>query len=124
MATPLVQAEYEADIPLRESLHWDLYRFSEFLEDYDIRHSITPDAIIAALGYPLIICTLYLTIADKQLEDALTVFLEAGCQESEGPGCYVSEDATDNPLGCPGYNFRLSSSPIMAPCLVFVPSSF
>lgn len=116
--------DYEAGVPLRESPDWDVYRLSECLEDHRIRHCIAGDAIIATLGYPLVICNLYLAVADEQLEDALAVFLQEGFQKSQGHECYVDKDATDNPLGWPGYNLRMLSAPSMAPNLVLVPSSF
>jgi hypothetical protein len=34
------------------------------------------DAIIATLGYPLVICDLCLAVADEQLKDTLTIALQ------------------------------------------------
>ncbi|KAJ8097116.1 hypothetical protein POJ06DRAFT_241123 [Lipomyces tetrasporus] len=90
-------ADYIADEPIHESP--------------DIRHCIAGDAIISILGYPLVVCDLYLAVADEQVEDALTVILQQGHQQTRGRDCYVDKKATIAPLGWPGY--RLTSSELL-----------
>ncbi|KAK9489151.1 hypothetical protein V1508DRAFT_401124 [Lipomyces doorenjongii] len=115
-------ADYISHEPLQESPEWGLYRLSECLEEHNIRHCIAGDAIISILRYPLVICDLYLAIADEQLEDALTVILQQGFQEIRGRDCYVDKEATIAPLGWPGY--RLMSSELLPPTVMLVPASF
>ncbi|KAJ8103663.1 hypothetical protein POJ06DRAFT_264490 [Lipomyces tetrasporus] len=115
-------ADYVADGPVHESPEWGLYHLSEHLEDHSIRHCIAGDAIISILGYPLVVCDLYLAVADEQLEDALTVILQQGCQQTGGRDCYVDKKATIAPLGWPGY--RLTSSELLPATVMLVPASF
>lgn len=116
-------ADYIADQPLQETPSWRLYHLSECLEEHSIRHCIAGDAIIATLGYPLVICDFYLAIADSQLEDAFTIVLQQGFQVSRGRDVYVDKDATVNPLGWPGYRLVMPSASPFAPGVVLVPSS-
>lgn len=117
-------ADFEAKKPLQEFSGWYLFHLSECLEDSRIKHCIAGDAILTTLGHPLVICRLYLVIADEQLEDALAVMLQQGLEKCEGPAVYVERDATIAPLGWPGYTLKRPLASFLAPDVSLVPSSF
>ncbi|KAF5863449.1 hypothetical protein ETB97_010080 [Aspergillus alliaceus] len=116
--------DFEAKKPLQESSGWYLFHLSECLEDRLIKHCIAGDAILTTLGHPLVICQLYLVVADEQLEDALAVMLQQGLEQSQGPAVYVDRDATVAPLGWPGYTLKRPRASFLAPEVSLVPSSF
>ncbi|KAE8384576.1 hypothetical protein BDV23DRAFT_166569 [Aspergillus alliaceus] len=116
--------DFEAKKPLQESSAWYLFHLSECLEDRLIKHCIAGDAILTTLGHPLVICQLYLVVADEQLEDALAVMLQQGLEQSQGPAVYVERDATVAPLGWPGYTLKRPRASFLAPEVSLVPSSF
>ncbi|KAF7591093.1 hypothetical protein BBP40_001992 [Aspergillus hancockii] len=76
------------------------------------------------LGHPLVICQLYLVVADEQLEDALAIMLQQGLKQSQEPAVYVDRDATVAPLGWPGYTLKGPLASLLAPGVSLVPSSF
>lgn len=117
-------ADFEAKKPLQEFLEWYLFHLSECLEDRRIKHCIAGDAILTTLDHPLVICQLYLAVADEQLEDALAVMLQQGLEQSQGHAVYADRDATIAPLGWPGYTLKRPLASFLAPGVSLVPSSF
>jgi hypothetical protein len=117
-------ADFEAKNPLQEFPEWYFFHLSECLEDRRIKHCIAGDAILTTLGHPLVICQLYLVVADEQLEDALAVMLQQGLEKSQGRAVYVDQDATIAPLGWPGYTLKRPLASLLAAGVSLVPSSF
>ncbi|PLN78670.1 hypothetical protein BDW42DRAFT_174345, partial [Aspergillus taichungensis] len=90
--------DLESKKSLQASSSWRHFHLSQCLEDRGIKHCIAGDAVLEALGHPLVLCQLYLVIADEQLEDALTVMLQQGLEQVQGAGLYVDRDAANTPL--------------------------
>ncbi|KAJ5121469.1 uncharacterized protein N7515_009430 [Penicillium bovifimosum] len=117
-------ADFEAKKLIKKSADWNLLHLSECLEDRHIKHCIAADAVLTTLNHPLVICQLYLAVADEQLEDALAVMLQQGLQQRPEHDTYVEEDATIAPLGWPGYTLEWPHASVLAAGVSLVPSSF
>ncbi|PGG96414.1 hypothetical protein AJ79_09609 [Helicocarpus griseus UAMH5409] len=117
-------ADFTASRPLQNSSLWALFQVSECLENHRIKHCIVGDAIIALLGYPLVVSDLYLAVADEQLEDAHTVVRQQNFKDACGHACFVDKDATDSPAGWPGYRLVKDSEKPENTGVVLVPSGF
>ncbi|KAK9350921.1 hypothetical protein V1523DRAFT_428546 [Lipomyces doorenjongii] len=79
-----------------------------------------PSSQFYAIHWSFVTCTS--RSLTSKLEDALTVILQQGFQETRGRDCYVDKEATIAPLGWPGY--RLISSELLPPTVMLVPASF